>query len=336
MGLTEQASAVLTTEMKPFLPQRIAVIDSHTGGEPTRCVLSLDVDLGPGTLAERMDVLREKYDGYRRAILCEPRGSDVLVGAYLLEPSDPSCVTGVIFFNNAGYLGMCGHGALGVVATLAYLGRITPGVHRIETPVGVVEAELAADGQISCRNVAAYRYRTQVELAVPGYGAVRGDIAWGGNWFFLVEEHGFALTIDNVGALTEFTWAIRMALSDQGVTGADGAEIDHVELFGEAHEAANHSRNFVMCPGKAYDRSPCGTGTSAKIACLAADGKLKPGETWRQEGILGTVFTGSYELDEGSDSAGRILPTISGSASITAEATLIFAADDPFQLGVPA
>jgi 4-hydroxyproline epimerase len=336
MGLPEQTIANLKTEVEQVLPQRIAVIDSHTGGEPTRCVLSLGVDLGKGTLAERMEVLRQNYDGYRRAILCEPRGSDVLVGAYLLEPSDPSCITGVIFFNNAGYLGMCGHGALGVVATLAYLGRIAPGIHRIETPVGVVEAELRSDGQISCRNVAAYRYRTQVELIVPNYGTVRGDIAWGGNWFFLVEEHDFALTIDCVSALTDFTWAIRLALADQGVTGSNGAEIDHVELFGEAHDAANHSRNFVMCPGKAYDRSPCGTGTSAKMACLAADGKLKAGETWQQEGILGTVFTGSYELEEGGNAQERILPTISGSASITAEATLIFTADDPFQLGVPA
>jgi 4-hydroxyproline epimerase len=282
-----------------------------------------------------MEVLRQRYDGYRRAILCEPRGSDVLVGAYLLEPSDPSCVTGVIFFNNAGYLGMCGHGAIGVVATLAHMGRIQSGIHRIETPVGIVEAELRADGVIACHNVPAYRLRTQVEVTVPGYGAVRGDIAWGGNWFFLV-EHTSALTIESVHTLTDFTWAIRLALVDQGITGADGAEIDHVELFGEPHDQANQSRNFVLCPGKAYDRSPCGTGTSAKMACLAADGKLKAGEIWRQEGILGTVFTGSFELDGGATTRERILPTISGSASITAESTLIFTPEDPFRMGVPA
>jgi 4-hydroxyproline epimerase len=282
-----------------------------------------------------MEVLRQRYDGYRRAILCEPRGSDVLVGAYLLEPSDPSCVTGVIFFNNAGYLGMCGHGAIGVVATLAHMGRIQSGIHRIETPVGIVEAELRAGGVIACHNVPAYRLRTQVEVTVPGYGAVRGDIAWGGNWFFLV-EHTSALTIESVHTLTDFTWAIRLALVDQGITGADGAEIDHVELFGEPHDQANQSRNFVLCPGKAYDRSPCGTGTSAKMACLAADGKLKAGEIWRQEGILGTVFTGSFELDGGATTRERILPTISGSASITAESTLIFTPEDPFRMGVPA
>ncbi|HEX3891607.1 MAG TPA: proline racemase family protein [Terracidiphilus sp.] len=328
-------NASLKVELNPLLPLRISVIDSHTGGEPTRCVLALGVDLGHETLRERMEVLRQRYDGYRRAILCEPRGSDVLVGAYLLEPSDPSCVTGVIFFNNAGYLGMCGHGAIGVVATLAHMGRIQSGIHRIETPVGIVEAELRADGVIACHNVPAYRLRTQVEVTVPGYGAVRGDIAWGGNWFFLV-EHTSALTIESVHTLTDFTWAIRLALVDQGITGADGAEIDHVELFGEPHDQANQSRNFVLCPGKAYDRSPCGTGTSAKMACLAADGKLKAGEIWRQEGILGTVFTGSFELDGGATTRERILPTISGSASITAESTLIFTPEDPFRMGVPA
>jgi 4-hydroxyproline epimerase len=324
------------------IPARIPVIDSHTAGEPTRCVLSLEMNLGSGTLAERLEVLRERYDGWRRAILCEPRGSDVLVGAYLLQPSDPSCVTGVIFFNNAGYLGMCGHGTIGVVTTLAHLGRIQPGVHRLDTPVGAVEVELLADGQVRCRNVPAYRYRPGVEVQVPGYGAVRGDIAWGGNWFFLVREHdfalanGFALTIDRVGPLTDFTWAIRHALNDQGITGADGAEIDHVELFAEAENPANDSRNFVLCPGKAYDRSPCGTGTSAKLACLAGDGRLQPGAIWRQEGILGTVFTGSYEWDAAESGPGRILPTICGSASIIAESTLIFSPNDPFLLGVPA
>jgi len=310
---------------------RISVIDSHSAGEPTRCVLGCDWELGAGTMAERLEVLRQRYDHYRRAILCEPRGSEVLVGAYLLEPADPQCATGTIFFNNTGYLGMCGHGMIGVAATLAHLGRIEAGRHRIETPVGTVEVELGEDGQVVCRNVPAYRYRTQVTVEVPGYGAMMGDIAWGGNWFFLVEERGFRLVADQVEALSDYTWAIRQALTEAGITGSEGAEIDHIELFTAAHDPANNSRNFVMCPGKVYDRSPCGTGTSAKMACLAAEGLLKPGERWRQEGILGTVFTGWYE----QDSDARIVPTISGEAFITAESTLIFDAVDPFRLGVP-
>jgi 4-hydroxyproline epimerase len=317
-----------------FVPASIAVIDSHTAGEPTRCVLGEFPELGSGSMAERLALLRQDYDALRRAILCEPRGSDVLVGAFLLEPVDPTCAAGMIFFNNTGYLGMCGHGTIGVVKTLAYMGRIQVGVHRLETPVGEVEATLAADGAVTIHNVPAYCYRAAVPVEVPGYGVVTGDIAWGGNWFFLVAEHGKQLVIEYADSLSEFTWAIRKALEAQDITGEDGAEIDHVELFAAPGDAANHSRNFVMCPGKAYDRSPCGTGTSAKLACLAAAGKLAPGALWRQEGILGTVFEGYYELDPAQP--GKILPRIRGTASVTAESRLIFEENDPFRLGVPA
>jgi 4-hydroxyproline epimerase len=282
-----------------------------------------------------LDTLRNDYDHYRRAILCEPRGSDVLVGAFLVEPVDPTCAAAVIFFNNAGYLGMCGHGIIGVTTTLAFMERIKPGNHRIETPVGIVEVQLHPDGRVTVQNVPAYRHRANVRIAVPGYGYVIGDVAWGGNWFFLVKEHSFhqakELLVENVEALTSFTWEIRGALGGAGITGANGAEIDHVELFSKAHEPGNQGRNFMLCPGKAYDRSPCGTGSSAKIACLAADNLLAPGELWRQEGILDTVFECSYRMHEG-----QIVPIITGSAHVTAQATLIFDPADPFRLGVPA
>ena len=312
----------------------MTVIDSHTGGEPTRCVLDAPEGLGQGSMADRLQILSSRHDPLRRAILCEPRGSEVLVGAWLLTPEDPANTAGVIFFNNAGYLGMCGHGTIGVIETLAYLGRIQPGVHRLETPVGVVEATLAADGAITVRNVPAYRYRKAVPVAVPGYGTVTGDIAWGGNWFYLIEEHGRTLMLQYEEQLTALTWAIRQALTAAQITGADGAEIDHIELFTAPADARNHSRNFVLCPGKVYDRSPCGTGTSAKLACLAADGKLAAGEIWRQESVLGTVFEASYQSDP--EDSTRILPAITGTASVTAESRLIFAANDPFRLGVPA
>jgi 4-hydroxyproline epimerase len=300
------------------LPHRIDVIDSHTAGEPTRCVLSGIPQLAPGTVAQRLEELRHEHDHLRRAILCEPRGSDVLVGAYLLDPVDPGAAAGVIFFNNAGYLGMCGHGAIGVVVTLAHLGRIQPGSHVLETPVGPVGFVLHPGNRVSIRNVPAYRYRAEVMVDVPGYGAVTGDVAWGGNWFFLA-KYKDPLTIDNVDALTSFTWEIRHALSACAITGANGAEIDHIELFTAAHDAANSSRNFVLCPGKVYDRSPCGTGTSAKMACLAADGHLQPGESWRQEGILGTVFEGRYNLFDSPNptEVPRVTPTITGSAYVS-------------------
>jgi 4-hydroxyproline epimerase len=290
-------------------------------------------DLGAGTVAERFQVLRTRYDHLRTAILCEPRGSDVIVGAWLLEPDDATCTAAVIFFNNAGYLGMCGHGTIGLAVTLAHLGRIAPGEHRLQTPVGIVEIELETPNRATIRNVPAYRHLAAVTVDVPGYGPVTGDVAWGGNWFFLVGNHPFKLEKSAVGELTEFTWAIRKALTAAGITGSDGAEIDHIELFAAPHDPANHSRNFVLCPGKAYDRSPCGTGTSAKLACLAADGKLAPRTPWRQEGILGSVFEGSYfSMDDPADA--RILPSITGSAYITAESTLLFDPLDPFQLGI--
>ncbi|MDD1510381.1 4-hydroxyproline epimerase [Pseudomonas sp. CNPSo 3701] len=307
--------------------KRIEVIDSHTGGEPTRLVVSGFPDLGTGRMAERKQLLASEHDAWRAACILEPRGNDVLVGALLCEPVDPSACAGVIFFNNTGYLGMCGHGTIGLVVSLAHMGRIGAGVHKIETPVGTVEATLHEDRSVSVRNVPSYRYRQAVELQVPGYGPVQGDIAWGGNWFFLIAEHGQRITGDNVEALTAYTYAVQKALEDQGIRGEDGGLIDHIELFADDDKA--DSRNFVLCPGKAYDRSPCGTGTSAKLACLAADGKLQPGETWRQASVIGSLFEGSYQWQ-----GDKVIPTIRGRAHISAEATLLLDADDPFAWGI--
>lgn len=311
------------------LPPRISIIDSHTAGEPTRCVIGGGPELGGGSMAEKLQRLRAEFDALRRAVVLEPRGSDVVVGALLVEPEREDSAAGVIFFNNSGYLGMCGHGTIGVAATLAYMGKLGPGAHRFETPVGEVMVSLGVDGEVTVANVPAYRYRAHVAVEVQGFGVVQGDVAWGGNWFYLVEDLRHGLVLEEVEELTDFTWAIRQALEREGVRGAQGAEIDHIELYGPAHDARNHARNFVLCPGRAYDRSPCGTGTSAKLACLAADGKLQAGEEWRQEGILGTVFAGSYEA-EGE----HILPSIRGRAYVTAEASLIFAEPDPFRGGI--
>jgi 4-hydroxyproline epimerase len=311
------------------IPYKIAVLDSHTAGEPTRCVLAGGPDLGHGPLSARFERLRRDHDHLRRAVLCEPRGSDVVVGAWLLEPDDPACAAAVVFFNNAGYLGMCGHGTIGVAASLAYLRRITPGEHLLETPVGVVKVSMHSANRVTIENVPSYRLKTAVTLNVPGHGRVTGDVAWGGNWFFLVENHPFQLALENVEELTAFTWELRLELASAGITGADGAEIDHIELFASPHDPANQSRNFVLCPGKAYDRSPCGTGTSAKLACLIADGKLVAGQIWRQEGILGTVFEGSARMKNG-----WVIPSITGSAYVTSEASLLFDSLDPFRMGI--
>jgi 4-hydroxyproline epimerase len=312
--------------------KQVRVIDSHTAGEPTRVVIEGGPDLGRGSVAQRLERFRAEFDHFRSGIVNEPRGSDVLVGALLCAPEDASCGAGVIFFNNVGYIGMCGHGTIGLMVTLAHLRRIGIGTHRIETPVGVVTAKLLDHARVTVSNVRSYRAASGVKLAVPGYGEVIGDVAWGGNWFFLCEARGVAVAADNTAALTTFASHVRQALNAAGVRGDKGAEIDHIEVFGPPSKPELHSRSFVLCPGLAYDRSPCGTGTSAKLACLAADGKLQPGEVWRQESVIGTTFDASFTVDEGHRDG--VLPHITGAAYITDEATLIFDDADPLCWGI--
>jgi 4-hydroxyproline epimerase len=307
---------------------RVSIVDSHTGGEPTRVIVDGFPDLGHGTMAERRERLACEHDAWRRAVMLEPRGNPVLVGALLLPPADPANAAGVIFFNNSGMLGMCGHGTIGLVVTLAQLGRLQPGEHGIETPVGTVRATLHEDGRVSVRNVPAYRLAVDVRVTLPGGQVVSGDIAWGGNWFFLCADHGQAVRPDRFPELTDYAWALRQALHAQGHRGADGAEIDHIELFADEDPAHADSRSFVLCPGREYDRSPCGTGTSAKLACLAARGKLAPGAVWRQASVIGSVFEAWYEA-----AGDRIVPTIKGSAHVCGEGVLLIDENDPFAWG---
>jgi 4-hydroxyproline epimerase len=308
--------------------QQVSIIDSHTEGEPTRLVIAGGPELGGGDLSSRREVFRARFDDFRSAVVNEPRGADHIVGALLCEPNDPTCAAGVIFFNNAGYLGMCGHGTIGLVVTLAHLGRITAGEHRIETPVGVVIARLHEDNRVEVGNVPSYRYRSNVGVELDGRTII-GDIAWGGNWFFLASEHGQELDARRLDELTRFSTRLMAALAQQGIIGEEGAPIDHIELFGPPRGLDADSRNFVLCPGGAYDRSPCGTGTSAKMACLYADGKLQPGQTWRQESILGTMFHGSVRIEND-----QLWPTISGTAFVTGETQLLFDPRDPLRNGV--
>jgi len=308
-------------------PFRIRAIDSHTGGEPTRVVIDGVPGLGSGSMAERLEIFRRDHDHLRSAIVREPRGHDAIVGALLCEPVDPASAAGVIFFNNVGFLGMCGHGTIGLVKTLEYVGRIEPGTHSIETPVGKISADLDIDGNVTTKNVPSYRQAKEVSVDVEGYGPVLGDVAYGGNWFFLVNTHSQKVELSNLQKLTEFTAAVRDALTENNITGVDGAEIDHVEVFAPSKNA--DSRNFVLCPGLEYDRSPCGTGTSAKLACLFEDGKIKDGEIWRQESIVGSVFEGWVTVQNG-----KIIPSIRGTAHITAKVDLILDERDPFRFGI--
>ena len=322
--------------------KRIPFLDSHTGGEPTRLIETLPFELGTGSVAEKLSRLKRDHDDFRTTVLNEPRGSDVLVGAYLVEPADSTCQFGVIYFNNVGYLGMCGHGTIGLIASLAYLGKVQPGVIRVETPVGVVEATLhnpplpplgeglgvraSYPNKVSVKNIPAYRHLTHIPVTVDGK-TIHGDVAWGGNWFFLVHDHGMDVKMSNLEALTDFASKVREQLTVKGITGANGAEIDHVELFASTPEA--DSKSFVLCPGKAYDRSPCGTGTSAKLACLYDDGKLKVGQTWKQQSVVGSIFEGSVQLD-----GDKIIPTITGEAWVMSEGTILVDDRDPFGKGI--
>ncbi len=307
----------------------VRVIDSHTGGEPTRVVVEGGPALGSGPLPDRLDRFRRDHDRFRRAVVQEPRGSEAMVGALLVPPILASSVTGVIFFDNAGYLGMCGHGTMGVAATMAHLGRISFGHHRIETPVGEVEVELHPDGDVTLTNVPSYRWKTEVKLRIPRRGGLVGEVAYGGNWFFLVDPSPIELKLDNAESLLGLTSSIRQALRRNGITGAKGAEIDHIGLFGPSPRAGIDSRNFVLCPGRSYDRSPCGTGTSAKLASLYAGGQLKENEPWRQESIVGSVFEGRVRLR-----AGSVVPTIRGRAFVNGVGELLFDPQDPYCYGI--
>lgn len=308
---------------------KIRVVDSHTGGEPTRVVIDGGPDLGPGPLTARLDCFRDQHDAFRRAIVTEPRGSDVLVGASLLQPHDSSCDAAVLFFNNVGYLGMCGHGMIGVIETLKFLDRIDGDRCRVETPVGIVDCRLHDDGSVSIGNVESYRAESDVKVDVDGVGTVVGDVAWGGNWFFLVREPTQEIDLSQVTRLSDLAVEIRQAVHSAGYP-----QVDHVELFGEPFDPDADVRNFVLCPGLEFDRSPCGTGTSAKLACLAADGKLQPGQEWVQEGILGSTFAATFQwADEERKS---IRPEVRGRAFITAESQLRIADDDPFGWGIGA
>ena len=305
-------------------------VDSHTEGEPTRVIVDGGPDLGGGSMQERIERLARDYDHVRRTVILEPRGSNALVGALLVAPTRPDCAAGVLFFNNTGYLGMCGHGTIGVAVTLAHMGTIEPGVSRIETPVGIVSVNLVDANTVTVDNVASYRYRNNVTVEVPDLGPVTGDIAWGGNWFFLAKDTPYPIDLDNERQLTDAALKVQRALREQGITGRDAGEIDHIEFFSAAHSADADSRNFVLCPGGAYDRSPCGTGTSAKLACLAAAGTLAPDTDWVQESVIGSRFVARYSLG----SQGEIIPSITGRAFICAEGTLVQQPGDPFAEGI--
>lgn len=322
--------------------QHVNIIDTHTGGEPTRTTFhELPLHVGQ-TVADRLAYLKGDGDWIRRALLLEPRGCESMVGALVGPPSNPDHTASLIFFNNTGYLGMCGHGLIGVVETMRYRDRLRPGLHLFETPAGLVRVKLHDDARVSFENVPSFRSAESVVVNLdpnvsPGFpSVVTGDVAYGGNWFFLVPVQ--ELSLAHAGALTKWCIEIRDALRRAGVCGADGADIDHIELCvplpnddltdEDRPAQVRVGRNFVLCPGDHFDRSPCGTGTSAKLACLAANDDLRAGETWIQESIIGSRFEASYQWSDGS-----VVATVMGRAYVTSDAMCLMDPDDPYRLG---
>lgn len=305
------------------------VIDSHTEGEPTRVVIEGGPDLNSHSLREQAIELSKNHQNFLNATLTEPRGFEAMVGALLRPATDPKCETGVVYYTPAGALNMCGHATIGLVITLAHMGRIDIGTHYIETPIGIVKTELKKGNEVSIQNIESYRYKKDVTFKVDGLGVVTGDIAWGGNWFFLTKDIPCALNYENIPQLLDALKSIKRAITEQRITGKDGAEIDHFEFNGPGSKNMN-GRNFVLCPNGTYDRSPCGTGTSAKLACLSADGQLLKGQVWLQESIIGSCYHTSFQYG----CHGGIIPTITGKAFVTGETTLIQNADDPYVSGI--
>ncbi len=306
------------------------VIDSHTGGMPTRVILDNAPDLGTGPLAERAQRLATEHEAFYKSVLLEPRGQPGMVAALLVPPVDPDCVTGVIYFDADAVLGMCGHGTIGLGVTLAHLGRITPGTSKIETPAGVITIDLHDTNTVSVTNVESRRVRKSVTVETTQYGPVTGDVAYGGNWFFILDPSPIPVAPENIRALTDMTIAIREACIAQSVGGEGGEPVDHVIFQDSSGTPDVHSRNFVLCPDDNYDRSPCGTGSSARLACLAADGLLAPGAEIVQHSVIGSPYRLSYQPGPN----GGVIPTLTGQAHIMADSTLVFAVNDPFKQGI--
>ena len=314
-------------------PERLRVIDSHTIGEPTRVVLDeslvAGLDLGGGSVRDRRDRFRDRCDHVRSALVGDPRGTTAMVGVILVPPADPTCRFGAFYVNRVGYLDMCGHATIGLAVTLGARGIIEPGDFRLESPAGVVGVTWHGGGEASFECVPPRRIAQNLALACDDGSRVTGDVATSGLWCYLCRDHGLPVEPTAIPALTARAWSIRRALEARGLSGDGGEVIDHVVLLGPPRDPGNDGRAFVLCPDGAFDRSPCGTGTSALVGCLFEDGILTAGRTWRQESVLGGVYEASIRRERDI-----LVPTVRGRAWLTAETTLHFAGDDPYRTGL--
>jgi proline racemase len=327
-----------------YFGQVLQAVDSHTAGEPTRIVTGGLPPVAGATMAEKRAALRIRHDALRRALVHEPRGHDAIVVAYLVPPCHPDAHAGVVFCNDVGYLGMCGHGAIGVATVLVGMGMVPAQEPEtrvvLDTPAGLVPCRVAVSNgrarAVTITNVPSFQFRQRAIAAVPGFGKVAADIAWGGNWFAFVEAAQLGLHVDkaHLPQLLPAAIAVREALAANGVRGVhpeSGEEqlVDHVKLFDALEGPTPGARAMTLCPGTAYDRSPCGTGTSAKLAVLHSKGELGVGEWFTSESVIGTRFRARIAATTQVGQFAAIVPEIEGAAYVTGLQTFVLDPEDP-------
>lgn len=321
-------------------------IDAHTCGNPVRVVAKGGPDLVGDTMIEKRRYFLDNYDWIRTGLMFEPRGHDVMSGSILYEPTRDDCDVAILFIETSGCLPMCGHGTIGTVTVAIERGLVTPrepGVLRLDTPAGLVVAQYEQNGDhvdsVRLTNVPAFLHGTDYEVDVPELGTLKMDVAYGGNFYAIIEaQENFRDMSDlSPGDIQRLSPLVRTLMNEK----YEFVHPEHPEITGLSHvlwtgapiHAEAHARNAVFYGDKAIDRSPCGTGTSARMAHWAARGDLGKGDVFVHESIIGSLFKGRVEdvLTVGDKPA--IVPSIEGWARITGDNTIYIDDRDPFAYG---
>jgi proline racemase len=321
-------------------------IDSHTMGEPTRIIVKGFPELAGNTMMERKKYLEENFDHYRTALMLEPRGHKDMFGAILTEPISKEADLGVIFMDTGGYLNMCGHGSIGssTVAVETGLVKVTEPYTEVvlEAPAGLIQARIKVEKgkavETSILNVPAFLYLKDVEVEIDGYGKIPLDISFGGSFFAMInaEKIGLTLNTENIGEITELGMKIIKKVNDTVEIKhpyLDITTVDLAEFYCSPTNAAANKKNVVIFGDNQVDRSPCGTGTSAKLALLYAKGELSIGEEFVYESITGSMFKGVITEEIEINGYKAVLPQITGSAYITGFNRWVIDERDPLKDG---
>jgi 4-hydroxyproline epimerase len=322
-------------------------IDAHTCGNPVRVVAGGGPPLNGATMSERRQDFIARYDWIRTGLMFEPRGHDVMSGSILYEPMRDDCDAAILFIETSGCLPMCGHGTIGTVTVLIEEGLVTPkreGRLVLEVPAGIVEAEYRRDNldnvvEVRIRNIPSFLYRSGIDVDVEGFGRVVFDVAYGGNFYAIIEPQASYPGLDAISAfdIQRLSPIIRRLINDKySLVHPDDPTISglrHILWAGQPHHPEAHARNAVFYGEKAIDRSPCGTGTSARMAQKAARGELKVGDDFVHESIIGSLFHGRVEASAKVGPFDAIVPSVAGQAWITGHNTIFLDERDPFVKG---